>query len=99
MPHQLQRNGWLAIPGGIPPQLVNGICINQFEVNPDADFENGDFKTSDFKLKDICKVAGLSSDRNGSFEYYLSESIVSNEAKGVAPFLMAYVEILGHEAK
>lgn len=83
----------------IGKSIFNGICINKFEVNPDADFENGDFKTSDFKLKDICKVAGLSSDRNGSFEYYLSESIVSNEAKGVAPFLMAYVEILGHEAK
>lgn len=77
--------------------IFNGICINKFQVSETADFENYTFKTSDFKLTDICKVAGLSSDRNGSFEYYLSESIVSNEAKGVAPFLMAYVEILANK--
>lgn len=45
-------------------------------------------------LKNICLVAGLggAQGRNGSAEYYLSETIVENDAKGIAPFLMAYAE-------
>lgn len=46
-------------------------------------------------LRNICLVAGLggSQQRDGSAEYYLSEPVVENDAKGVAPFLMAYTEI------
>lgn len=47
-------------------------------------------------LKGICLVAGLGPENNkrrdGSFEYYISEPVVCDEAKGVAPFLMAYAE-------
>ena len=32
--------------------------------------------------------------RDGSYEYYLSEPVVENESKGVAPFLMTFVELL-----
>ncbi len=68
--------------------IFNGICINKLSKTKDGEFE----------LSGICKVAGLgpesSPERDGSFEYYLSEPVVSNEAKGVAPFIMAYVEIL-----
>ncbi len=47
-------------------------------------------------LGGICLVAGLGGPtmRDGSMEYYFSEPVVSNEAKGVAPFLLAYTEIL-----
>jgi unsaturated rhamnogalacturonyl hydrolase len=45
-------------------------------------------------LKNICLVAGLGGEnnRNGSAEYYLSEQVVENDAKGIAPFIMAYTE-------
>ncbi len=49
-------------------------------------------------LGGICLVAGLGPENNtrrdGSFEYYMSEPVVENDAKGVAPFLMCYTEIL-----
>ena len=46
-------------------------------------------------LTQICSVAGLGGDpyRDGSFEYYISEPIVSNDLKGVGPFIMAGLQI------
>lgn len=46
-------------------------------------------------LNGIVSVAGLGgkNDRDGSFEYYISEPVVSNDAKGVGPFIMASLEI------
>jgi len=60
---------------------------------------------SNFVLKDICLVAGLGGmpgkgdyqPRDGTYEYYISEPRVSNDAKGVAPFLFAYAEVLWYE--
>ncbi len=53
--------------------------------------ENGELR-----LEGICLSAGLGPEnkknRDGSFEYYISEPVVANDAKGVAPFIMAYVE-------
>ncbi len=48
------------------------------------------------KLQDICHVAGLGpgEKRNGSVEYYLSEPISADDAKGVGPFMMACAEYL-----
>ena len=48
------------------------------------------------KLGGICLVAGLggAQHRDGSLEYYFSEPVVENEAKGVAPLILAYTEIL-----
>lgn len=45
-------------------------------------------------LRNICLMAGLGGEpfRDGSAEYYLSEQIVENDAKGIAPYLMAYTE-------
>ncbi|MCR4617503.1 MAG: glycoside hydrolase family 88 protein [Lachnospiraceae bacterium] len=50
-------------------------------------------------LGGICLVAGLGgkTHRDGSLEYYFSEPVVENEAKGVAPFLLAYTEMLRRE--
>ena len=46
-------------------------------------------------LNRICAVGGLGGEpyRDGSFEYYISEKIVTNNYKGVGPFTMASVEI------
>lgn len=46
-------------------------------------------------LRNICLVAGLggASDRDGTEQYYLSEPVVENDAKGIAPYLMAYAEL------
>lgn len=46
-------------------------------------------------LHNICLMAGLggTNNRDGSEQYYLNEKIVSNDAKGIAPYLMAYTEI------
>ncbi|MGN0552017.1 MAG: glycoside hydrolase family 105 protein [Oscillospiraceae bacterium] len=53
-------------------------------------------KENGFELKDICWVAGLGpgEKRDGSVEYYLSEKIVSDDSKGVGPFMMAYAQKL-----
>ena len=31
--------------------------------------------------------------RDGTYEYYMSEPVVENDAKGVGPFIMAYTEV------
>ena len=51
---------------------------------------------NNINLGGICLVAGLGGkdNRNGTPSYYYSEPIVVNEAKWIAPFLMAYTEIL-----
>lgn len=52
----------------------------------------------DNELKNICITAGLGPAnrlvRNGSVAYYLAEPVGSNDAKGVGPFLMAYIEYM-----
>lgn len=50
----------------------------------------------EINLGGICLLAGLGNElfRDGSFEYYISEPIVENDAKGVGPFIMAYIESL-----
>ncbi len=54
--------------------------------------ENGEFH-----LNHICLVAGLGPEsdrrRDGTLAYYLSEPVVQDDAKGVAPFLLCYTEI------
>ena len=49
------------------------------------------------ELDGICLVAGLGPENNrkrdGSFAYYISEPVVKNDAKGIAPFILAYTEI------
>lgn len=56
--------------------------------------ENGELQ-----LDGICLVAGLGGKdrRDGSFEYYMSEPVVKNEAKGVAPLILAYIEVMHKE--
>ncbi len=55
------------------------------------------FTDGELNLGGICLVAGLGPDNNrrrdGSYAYYISEPVVQNDAKGVAPFLLCYTEI------
>ena len=55
------------------------------------------FREGEMQLGGICLVAGLGPENNrrrdGSYEYYISEPVVENDAKGVAPFALCYTEI------
>lgn len=68
-------------------QIFDGICRKYLTVSDDGAL----------KLDGICLVAGLGPQNNprrdGTFEYYVSEPVVSNDAKGVAPFVLCYTEI------
>ena len=50
------------------------------------------------ELADICITAGLGPENNmhrdGSNSYYLAEPVGKNDAKGVGPFIMAYLEYI-----
>ncbi|MCM1131070.1 MAG: glycoside hydrolase family 88 protein [Roseburia sp.] len=67
-------------------EIFEGICNTYLTV-----------KNDDLNLGGICLVAGLGPEKNlrrdGTYEYYMSEPIVENDAKGVGPFIMAYTEV------
>jgi len=44
-------------------------------------------------LNQCCEVAGLSADRPGTFEYYISENVIANDLKGVGTFILAGIEL------
>ena len=60
------------------------------------------FTDTGIDLGGICLVAGLGPENNrrrdGSYEYYISEPVVENDAKGVAPLILAYTEIKHKQA-
>jgi unsaturated rhamnogalacturonyl hydrolase len=68
--------------------IFDGICNKYLSSD-----ENGDLN-----LGGICLVAGLGPENNlrrdGSYEYYISEPVVNNDAKGVGPLVMAYTEVI-----
>ncbi|MDJ1122269.1 glycoside hydrolase family 88 protein [Olsenella sp. YH-ols2217] len=53
----------------------------------------------ELELSSICLVAGLGNTghREGTFEYYMREPVVKNDAKGVAPLVLAYIETMRHD--
>ena len=69
-------------------ETFDGICERYLTVSDGGELNLGG----------ICLVAGLGPEkdprRDGSYEYYISEPIVENDAKGVAPFVLCYTEIL-----
>lgn len=73
--------------GKIGRDIFDGICRR---------YLTGDSGT--LNLGGICLVAGLGPENNrrrdGSYEYYISEPVVENDAKGLAPFLLTYTELL-----
>jgi unsaturated rhamnogalacturonyl hydrolase len=52
-------------------------------------------KFGQVNLKKICAVAGLGGEgqRDGSYEYYINEPVVTNDRKGVGAFLLACSEM------
>ncbi|KAA9339493.1 glycoside hydrolase family 88 protein [Hymenobacter busanensis] len=60
-----------------------GITGQLVEVKPDGEVN----------LLQVCEVAGLSADRDGSFEYYIKEPIRVNDPKGTGPFILASLEL------
>ena len=61
-----------------------GILKNFIEVDKDGSIQ----------IHQACSVAGLGGEpyRDGSFEYYISEKIRSNDPKAVGPFILASLE-------
>jgi len=59
-----------------------GLLDQMISVNPD---------TNVISLEQVCAVAGLGGNpySDGSFDYYMSEPIRANDAKGVGPFILA----------
>ena len=47
----------------------------------------------DFHLTNICVTAGLGYGRDGSYQYYMSERVVKNDPKGVAPAILAILQV------
>ncbi len=68
-------------------KAFDGICNNYLTED-----------TGMLQLDNICLVAGLGNTdmREGTFNYYMREPIVKNDAKGIAPLILAYTEILQH---
>lgn len=68
-------------------KTFDGICEKYLTVSEDGELNLGG----------ICLVAGLGPEtnkrRDGSYEYYISEPVVENDAKGVAPFVLCYTEV------
>lgn len=67
-------------------KAFNGICDKYLSTDEEGKLHLGG----------ICLVAGLGGKemRAGTYEYYMSEPIVNDDAKGVGPFLLAYTEML-----
>lgn len=67
-------------------KIFNGIC-REYLTETDGELNLGG----------ICLMAGLGPENNpardGTYEYYISEPVVENDAKGTGPFVMAYTEI------
>lgn len=65
--------------------------IIQNLIKPDAD--------NRWSLTQCCSVAGLGGSpsngkmRDGSFDYYVSEPVITNDLKGVGPFILAGIEM------
>jgi unsaturated rhamnogalacturonyl hydrolase len=84
--------------GYLPPEYLEvarrgyrGIVQNLVSVDPDGMVH----------LNQICAVAGLGGPqrRDGSIAYYLSEPIVSDDPKGVGPFILASLEVEAIEGR
>lgn len=80
------RNGWIdSRYGGVARRGYEGLVKNM--VSRDAEGR--------MSLDRIVSVSGLGGkqQRNGSFDYYISEPVVSNDYKGVGAFILASIEL------
>ena len=78
---------------------TTGVGINKGEIGKSIYEGVYSYSFKDGVLNDICITAGLGPEsnqiRDGSIYYYLAEKVGSNDAKGVGPFIMAYIEYIG----
>lgn len=68
----------------IAQKAYNGIIENFVEVEDDGEMH----------IHQCCAVAGLGGNpyRDGSYEYYVNEKIISNDTKATGPFILASLE-------
>ncbi len=80
------RKGWLdkGVYGPVAERGYAGLVKEFASVDAQGNVE----------LRGVCKVAGLGGNpyRDGSYEYYVSTDIASNDPKGLGPFILASVE-------
>jgi unsaturated rhamnogalacturonyl hydrolase len=80
------RSGWLdkAAYGKVASRGYQGLLQEFIELRADGHLD----------LKNVCKVAGLGGNpyRDGSYSYYTSTEVVTNDPKGIGAFLLAAVE-------
>jgi rhamnogalacturonyl hydrolase YesR len=80
-----------AINKGYLPDSYRAAALRGYEgmldefVSIDADGE--------VHLRNNCEVAGLGYGRDGSYQYYMIEPIVTNDPKGTGPMMMAGLQI------
>lgn len=77
-----------------------GLAGVKFKNNKPSSTQNAKTKfTGDetSPLKGVSGTNGEHLERDGSFNYYLTEPVVENDAKGAAPYLMAYAQKLKHD--
>ena len=80
-----------AVNKGYLPESYRAVAIKSYQgminefvtVHPDGKIS----------MTDQCLVAGLGFGRDGSYDYYMTERIVANDAKGNTPFILAGVEM------
>lgn len=75
-------------------RAFEGICEKYLHVEMPSDPGKTE-KKGGMSLGGICLVAGLGGNgrRSGTYDYYMSEPVVKDDAKGVGPFLLAYTEM------
>ena len=80
------HSGWLdkAVYGRVASRGYQGLLQEFVELRADGHRD----------LKNVCKVAGLGGNpyRDGSYAYYTSTEVVTNDPKGIGAFLLAAVE-------
>lgn len=93
----LEASGSSMIAYALIKAANNGYIAKEYKAKGIEVFEgvyNHSFKNN--HLNDICITAGLGPEnriyRDGTIAYYLAEPVGSDDAKGVGPFIMAYLE-------
>jgi unsaturated rhamnogalacturonyl hydrolase len=79
--------------GALPPEPYAAVSRAAFGALADRCVSVDDAGRA--SLAGICKVAGLGGEpyRDGSYGYYIGEPVVSDDFKGVGPFILAATEL------
>lgn len=66
-------------------RVIEGLKANKLRTNPDGTLS----------LIDCCAVAGLGGNpfRDGTYDYYIHERICADDPKGIAPLMLACIEL------